>query len=632
MKRRETKMGPFSRDLKANEFPEGARWLNIDRPLRMADLKGRIVLLDFWTYCCINCMHAIPDLKALEEKYPHLVVIGVHSAKFAAEREVDNIRHAVLRYDLQHPILVDNDLALWSAYRIRAWPSFVLIDPVGYVAAQASGEDPFTMFDDAIASMTQAFDEEGLLEREPMKFDLVRDRTAGAALSYPGKVEADAAGKRLFVSDSGHNRIVVFRPDGEITEVIGGGTVGRADGTFRDAQFHNPQGMAYHPEEDVLYVADTGNHLIRKVDLSAKTVRTILGKGYQGGHVGKGKGTDLALSSPWDLTILGDHLYIAMAGPHQLWRMDMATREAERYAGAGHEDIIDGDRERAALAQPSGIDTDGARIFFADSEVSAVRVVQDDEVRTLVGKGLFEFGDMDGRLPMARFQHPLGVLHNEGTVLVADTYNHKIKLIDLELGSVHTLVGTGTSGDDDGPGRKATLSEPGDIALLDGNLYIADTNNHLIRLFDPASDRLFTFRFRNEEVLWPRPEECLERTRVVLPPVEIGSGEARVHLKLVPPDGWAWNPDAPNHLKVEADDGLLSLQDLEFQDCTWDQDVLISALEEGTTSLVFDLIAYYCGEDQAEVCRFSALELVLPVTVTASGPSLVQAEHRLVIE
>ena len=623
-------MGLLSRDLKAKEFPEGAHWLNIDRPPTMADLKGRMVLLDFWTYCCINCMHVIPDLKRLEEKYPHLVVVGVHSAKFANEKVVDNIRHAVLRYEVEHPVLIDNDFTLWSDYGIRAWPSFVLIDPAGNVAAQPSGEDPFAMFDDTIASMTEAF--EGTIEKEPFSVDPVRHRDPGAALSYPGKIEVDAGGKRLFVTDSGHDRIVVFRPDGEITDVIGSGTSGATDGTFEDTEFRGPQGMAYHPRDDALYVADTGNHLVRRVDLTAKRVETILGKGYQGGYASKGKGTDLALNSPWDLTILGDHLYIAMAGSHQLWRMDLRTREAERYAGSGHEDITDGDRERAALAQPSGIDTDGARIFFADSEVSAVRVVQDDEVRTLVGRGLFDFGDMDGKLPLARFQHPLGVLHNEGVVLVADTYNHKIKLIDLELGSVHTLVGTGESGSGDGPGRHATLSEPGDIALLDGNMYLADTNNHLIRLFDPASDRLFTFRFRNEEVLWPDPEAGFKGIEVVLPPVEIGPGDARVHLKLEPPEGWVWNPDAPNHLKVEAGDGLLRLQDLEFHDWTWDHDVQISALKEGTTNLLFSLIAYYCEEDHAELCRFSALRLVLPVTVTSGGPAVVQAQYQLVIE
>jgi hypothetical protein len=312
--------------------------------------------------------------------------------------------------------------------------------------------------------------------------------------------------------------------------------------------------------------------------------------------------------------------------------MDLGTREAERYAGSGREDIVDGPRERAALAQPSGVDTDGARIFFADSEVSAVRVVQDDQVRTLVGKGLFEFGDVDGNLPNARFQHPLGVLWNEGTVLVADTYNHKVKLIDMELGSVHTLVGTGEPGYADGPGRHAMLSEPGDVALLDGNLFIADTNNHLVRLFDPAQDRLFTFQFTNEHVLWPKPKRAFRGPRHVLPPVEIAPDAATGHIRLEPPEGHVWNPDAPHHLAVLADDEWLEVGAVPEPDASWEVGFPLSVSGEGTTNLRFQVVAYFCEEDVPEYCRFVAAELVLPVTVTEDGGAAAEATHRTDLE
>ncbi len=623
-------MGLFSRTMKAVDFPEDARWLNVDRPLKMADLQGRIVLLDFWTYCCINCMHVIPDLKRLEERYPHLVVIGVHSAKFHNEKVVDNIRHAVLRYELAHPVLADNDFHLWNAYGIHAWPSFVLIDPSGNVVGKTSGEGPFAMFDETIASLTEAF--EGTLDTTPFTTDLVRDRVPGSALSYPGKIEVDAEGGRLFVTDSNHNRVVVFTPEGEVTQVIGSGEEGTADGDIDSAEFFRPQGLAYDYRDDTLYVADTENHTVRRVDLQAGTVETVLGTGEQGGYRSSGKGTDLSLNSPWDLVILGDHLYIAMAGPHQLWRMDLRTLEAERYAGSGREDIVDGPRERAALAQPSGIDTDGARIFFADSEVSAVRVVQDDLVRTLVGKGLFHFGDVDGRLATARFQHPLGVLWNDGTILVADTYNHKVKLIDLEIGSVHTLVGTGESGHADGPGRQAQLSEPNDVALLDGNLYIADTNNHRIRLFDPAKDELFTFQFTNEEALWPKPRGAFKGPRHVLPPIEVGPDAFKGHISLEPPEGHVWNPDAPHHLEVVADEDWLVVGEVPEPDADWDVEFPLSVGGEGTTNLRFQTIAYFCKEDAPEFCRFLSVELVLPVTVSEEGGRTAVASHTPDIE
>ncbi len=620
---------PFPRRLKVQPLPDGMKWINTAGPVELSDLRGKFVLLDFWTYCCINCMHVIPDLKRLEEKYPELVVIGVHSAKFHNEQVRDNIRHSVLRYEIEHPVVIDNDFALWSAYGIRAWPSFALIDPVGNVAGKASGEGPYDMFDDAIASLSAAFGDQ--VDREPFSMDLVRDREPGAALSYPGKIEVDQAGGRLFLSDSNHNRIIVFKPDGEITEVIGSGTVGAEDGDLENASFFRPQGMAYYLRDDMLYVADTENHLVRQVDLKARTVTTILGKGYQGGYASKGSGTDLGLNSPWDLTIMGEHLYIAMAGPHQIWRMDLGTHEAELYAGSGREDIVDGPRERAALAQPSGIDNDGERIFFADSEVSAVRMVADDQVSTLVGAGLFEFDDIDGPLDQARLQHPIGVMHHMGNLYVADTYNHKVKIIELESGKVSTLAGTGRSGEDDGPSLEATLSEPNDVALLNGNLYIVDTNNHTIRLLEPASDRLYTFLFTNEEVLYPRSPQGLRGREVILPPVTVVPGRAAVHLKLAPPPGFAWNTEAPNHLSFHGEDGI-QVSDFEPKDWDWDFRIPVEVSGDATARLRIEAVAYYCEEDDPDFCRFSALDLILPVTASVDGDTIVPAAYRLEIE
>ena len=624
-------MDLFSRDLKAVEFPKGAEWLNVDRPLSLEDLKGKIVLLDFWTYCCINCMHVIPDLRMLEEEYPELVVIGVHSAKFTNEQVRDNIRHAILRYEIEHPVIVDNEFHLWQRYVINAWPSFVLIDPVGNVAAKASGEGPYAMFAETIASLSQAFDEQGLLNKEPFSMDLVADREPGAALSYPGKLEVDRVGRRLFLTDSNHNRIVVFRPDGEVIQVIGSGTAGARDGPVDDSEFFRPQGLAYDPRDDVLFVADTENHLVRRVDLAAGEVTTVLGMGRQGGHSTKGRGTDLAINSPWDLTLMGDHLYIAMAGPHQIWRLDLRTLEAERYAGSGREDIVDGPRERAALAQPSGIDNDGKRIFFADSEVSAVRMVEDDQVKTLVGAGLFDFDDIDGPLDRARFQHPLGVFHDSGNLFVADTYNHKVKMIDLEAGTVSTLAGSGRSDHEDGSSRKASLSEPNDLLLFEGNLWIVDTNNHAIRLLEPGADRLFTFKFTNEEALWPKPTGGLKGREVVLAPVRIASERATVRFALEPPKGYVWNTGAPNYLEVVGSE-TIDLGDHEIAEWDWRYDIPVEAKEEGDTVIRFRVIAYYCEKDYQDFCRFAALDLVLPVTVTESGPLFVDAEYKLKIE
>jgi thiol-disulfide isomerase/thioredoxin len=132
---------PFPERVKIQPFPEGLDWINTARPLQPSDLRGKFVLLDFWTYCCINCMHVLPEVKKLEKGYRNeLVVIGVHSAKFEGERDTQNITEAVLRYQIEHPVVNDSQLIIWKRFGIRAWPTLALIDPEGYAIWAKSGE------------------------------------------------------------------------------------------------------------------------------------------------------------------------------------------------------------------------------------------------------------------------------------------------------------------------------------------------------------------------------------------------------------------------------------------------------------------------------------------------------------
>ena len=602
----------------AVEFPEGAEWLNMDHPLTLEELRGKVVLLDFWTYCCINCMHVIPELRRLEERYPELVVVGVHSAKFENERARDNIASAILRYGIEHPVLVDNDFVLWHAYGISAWPSFVLIDPAGNVAGQASGEGVFELFDERISSMSKAFRGQGLLKRDRMAFALLKDHAPTDMLSFPGKIAADEAGRRLFLSDSNHDRVLVLSPDGEVQLAIGSGARGRDDGDLATATFDRPQGLAYDPAGDALYVADTENNLVRRVDLRAGRVTTVLGNGRQGGRGSGGTGTQVSLSSPWDLTIVGEDLYIAMAGTHTIWRMHLRTLEAERYAGSGMEDIRDGPLRQAALAQPSGIASDGRVIYFADSEVSAVRALDGDRVRTLVGEGLFEFGDRDGDARAARLQHPIGIAAHEGLVYVADTYNHKVKVVDPREGTVRTLVGTGRSGSGDGPAAEAQLFEPNGLAFLEGRLYIADTNNNRVRVYEPATGRVSTLALRQRGVR--RAGGGLKAMRVELPKMTVSPRARSLRVRLGPPPGHVWNGDAPNRLAVKAEGKALEMEPLEARDASFDHGVPVRvAAAGGEGALVVEAVAYFCEGGEGGFCRFGAVELHVPLAVAEGG-------------
>src|SRR5215210_5425527 len=235
--------------VRAPELAGGRSWLNTDKPLSIAALKGKVVLLDFWTYGCINCIHIIPDLKRLEAKYANnLVVIGVHSAKFDNEKETDNIRRIILRYEIEHPVINDADFAIWNSYAVRAWPTQVLIDPSGYVVGQVSGEGHYQVIDGAVGELVAEAKKRGTLDARPLKFALERAKTGDLPLAFPGKVLADECGDRLFVADSNHNRVVVTRLDGTLLYTVGSGAAGRRDGSFQEASFDAPQGLALDGE------------------------------------------------------------------------------------------------------------------------------------------------------------------------------------------------------------------------------------------------------------------------------------------------------------------------------------------------------------------------------------------------
>ena len=492
---------PFARRLAASPFPEGLDWINVARPIELSELRGKFVLLDFWTLGCINCMHVIPELRKLEKAWPNaLVVIGVHSAKFRREQDSASIKAAVLRYRVEHPVVNDSRFVLWNSYGVRAWPSLLLIDPEGYAVWSHSGEATFEQINAVLKKAAPYYRAKKTLSDAPLRFDMELAKPVSSPLRYPGKIFADALGNRLLIADSGHHRIVVTRFDGTLLETIGSGKSGRADGDYATAEFNTPQGMAIDGQS--LYVADTENHTIRKIDLSGRRVTTIAGTGRQNrgsppfGAMRKPLAT--ALSSPWDLWIHRGNLYIAMAGLHQIWIMKLDGSAVGVYAGNGQEDIVDGrvkprrwgEPGFASFAQPSGLASDGQWLFVADSEGSSIRAAplrSRDNVWTVVGTAqlpsarLFTFGDVDGPAPGVRLQHPLGIAFHEGKLYVADTYNNKIKVIDPATGDTQTLVGTATPGQTDLP---AAFNQPGGISAAAGKLFVADTNNHLIRVVD----------------------------------------------------------------------------------------------------------------------------------------------------
>jgi DNA-binding beta-propeller fold protein YncE len=628
--------------VRAPEITGGRGWLNTEKPLSIAALKGKVVLLDFWTYGCINCMHIIPDLKKLEEKYAkQLVVIGVHSAKFENEKQTENIRRIILRYEIEHPVYNDADFRVWQSYGVRAWPTQVLIDPAGYVIGGISGEGNYEIIDQVIGKTVDEFRKRGELNEEPLRLTLERARIGDLPLAFPGKVLADQKADRLFIADSNHNRIVITKSDGTLVETVGTGQPGATDGAFDKASFYRPQGMAL--DGDGLYVADTENHLIRRIDLKTKTVETIAGTGKQSREYFKsGPARQIALNSPWDLQLIERTLYIAMAGPHQIWKLDLQKGEVSTFAGSGREARLDGSLLDAGFAQPSGLTTDGKSLFVADSESNIIRAIDltSGKVRTLVGGDLFEFGDNDGTGDDVRLQHPLGVLAYEGKVLIADTYNHKIKQLDPQTQSVKTLIGTGKPGQADG--SSPSFYEPGGLSIANNKLYIADTNNHAIRVVDLKTKGSSTLRIKGLEppalALTKDAEADVEPNseEVTVPVQRVRAGSNGVLVVEVElPAGHHLNPMAPQRYVVSFDKGQKQLgltssssagaieRDQELRQTTKNLQLPLRipfhAYEAGTTALRVQLTLVYCRDDNTGTCRIKTLVWRVPVEVATDA-------------
>jgi thiol-disulfide isomerase/thioredoxin/DNA-binding beta-propeller fold protein YncE len=477
-----------SQNVRSPEFPPDSIWLNVSRPLTVAgDLRGRVSVLDFWTYCCINCMHVLPVLERIEQRFASdpVVVVGVHSAKFISEKDPQNIRRAIERYGVKHPVVVDPEHDIWQRFAVRAWPTLVVLDAEGYVRKTLPGEAEEGALAALIESLLAEGRSKGVLAAGPL--DVAPDPGASTTyLRFPGKLHADAG--RLYIADSAHNRVVVAELNGtvraKVQMIVGEGGAGARDGPARHASFHNPQGLAVM--DGTLYVADTGNHLLRGVDLATWEVETLAGTSQlgRGGPTGSPRDPlSVPLRSPWALLPLGEHLLIAMAGSHQIWAYDPARKLVGPWAGSGREDHIDGPVAQAAFAQPSGLALAGKFVIVADSEVSSVRAIdlEDAAVRTIVGRGLFDFGDTEGAPGEVLLQHPLDVAADANVLYVADTYNNKVKSITFG-----TMMTRAVFGD----GDPSTMHEPGGIAVWDGRVYIADTNNHRILSGDPSTGAL----------------------------------------------------------------------------------------------------------------------------------------------
>jgi len=538
-------------------FDGATAWLNVDHPLSMAELRGKVVVVDFWTSCCINCIHTLPVLASVEQKFAGrpVVVVGVHSAKFDAEGEAGRLREIVSEYSIVHPIAVDGSMKLWDAWGAKAWPTVLVLDASGHVVWTGSGEPSLGAISAAIdGALTGGA---GMLSDAPLK-GLRHEVDHSGPLAFPGKVIVLADGS-LAISDSGHHRIVFATTDGTVRAVVGSGLAGFTDGSFEEASFHKPQGLT--ELGDVVYVADTENHAIRAIDLKARKVTTVAGTGELGAGPlsGVAPARTTKLRSPWDLVAVGDAVYVAVAGSHQIAVLHVRDATIELFAGDGAEHRMDGAGVASSFAQPSGLATDGKMLFVADSETSSIREVSlaTRDVHTLVGQDLFVFGDVDGPAPKVRLEHPVGVAWSPGAVWIADTYNSKVKRVDLATDVSRTLIG----------GRDhAALFEPEGLFVHGDDVAVADTKHHRIQMVSVTTGVARTIELRGLTApsvgvaIAVAHAAAPSGAAIVLDEIALSASRTtKLHFDWKAPAGTGINDEAPFHLAWTSSDGLATV-------------------------------------------------------------------------
>ncbi|MFF9473020.1 NHL domain-containing thioredoxin family protein [Streptomyces roseolus] len=573
--------------VRAPELIGKGGWLNTGgEELTLSDLRGKIVVLDFWTFCCINCLHVLDELRELEEEHRDtLVIVGVHSPKFVHEAEHQAVVDAVERYEVHHPVLDDPELATWKQYAVRAWPTLVVIDPEGYIVAQHAGEGHANALRTLVEELEAEHEAKGTLRRGDGPY--VPPEPVATDLRFPGKAVV-LPGGNLLVSDTTRHQLVELAADGEtVVRRIGG------EGVFRE-----PQGLALLPDGTVV-VADTVHHALQRFDPATGEVERIAGTGRQWwqGSPTSGPALDVDLSSPWDVAWWQGKVWIAMAGVHQIWTYDPGTKTVEVAAGTTNEGLVDGPGAEAWFAQPSGLAAAGDRLWIADSETSALRFVDTDGVvHTAVGTGLFDFGHRDGAAGQALLQHPLGVTAlPDGSVAVSDTYNHALRRYDPATGEVTTLA--------------TDLREPSDAVLVGDDIVVVESARH----------RLTRLRLPEEAV---RVEAVAHRTRREA--TDVAPGAFRLDVVFQAPTGQKlderYGPSTRLLVSSTPPELLLSGEgtgtDL-FRDLELNPD-----LAEGV--LHVSAMAASCDDDPANeypACHVHQQDWGVPVRITGDGAS-----------
>lgn len=589
------------------------QWLNVSRPLKISDLEDRIILLDFWSYACISCLDALPELVDMQKEFgSKLVIIGVHSAKFENEKENSTVRKAVLKHDISYPVVNDSDLKIWKSFKVKLWPTYVLINPHGSVVKTFRGETDLGKVKGEVKKLISKYKYE--IERDPLPILLEKYSVIGNVLDFPTKLEYAASlnykGRTLpaiFIANTGQNNIVASTLSGDMIVKIGSGKVGFSDGSFDVAAFSAPRGLLF--DNNKLYVADTGNHALRVIDFKEMKVSTLIGSGAKGEVMEKdfNEARKTNLASPNDLEFFPDKntIVISNAGTNQILSYNLKRQTVSVLAGNGVEGDQDGKYPESSLAQTSDMSAFGHKLYFVDALSSSLRVIDESgNVKTLIGNKS-KFGHENGDRSRALMQHPMGLNVDDTGAYISDSFNHTIRKYDFGSAQIRDLVGA-KRGDE--IGAKTRFDEPDGIITVLDRFYIADTNNNRILIVSRGS--------LNSELLDVMPPLKLPKEGFLeyLPNLEkieeaqVKAG-AEILIKIDLKAGWKINESGPsfiNLLEVVKDTQANLVSSFDWHSVKT-KEMKLPKLEEDKDYLLQGTI-YYCEDKRNALCYIKSYE------------------------
>jgi len=602
----------------AVEFPEKADWLNSAGNVKLSQFNGKFLLLNFWTYSSFICLAQLNELNDLRETFPQLEIMIVHNGKYAPEMETANIRNAIVQHDIRFPVLNDAEFKMWNDYEIESWPTNILINPEGKIAFRSSGSS----IPNELSEILRTNLEPTTQRPSPYRFEgMMMEQNI---LTFPSFIEAydDIF---LFISDTRNNRIIVLDGSDNIDRVIGSGIAGKLDGENAECSFKHPSGMAYNAETSTLFIADTGNDLIRTYNMDTEQLTTILGNGQRGFEIPEiVSGIEQSINQPSDVELVGDVLYITMTGWNQIWAYNIKLGVAGPVAGTGNFGFSEGKALESDLAEPVGltVDNEGV-IYFTERQSSAIRSLDKGKVSTIIGSGVFEFGDEESSKKQTLLQGPSGITYYKGSLYVADEFNHKVKSVDPNRKRAQTIVGTGAPGFADSKVKTTLLNHPADIVVIKDKLYIADSHNHAIRIFDLDRETLSTLSYGNLDRLDLKP---IDHTLIFdADTLNLPLGSCQIEIKFLFDSEHEFFNGAPH--SVHLTNGILG--EVIYTSLQKNATRFIIDNDGSRTNLMADFRVFYRDKKIKENVYYKDFTLIIPYRTSLPANSSVKTSFQI---